>query len=174
VSLGLVLVNTINPGSFVDEGTRIKNRISYESWANGEGIEILDGKSFLSDPQYAEYIDDAGLELLDEKSLAAAQSKLETAKQAEETGPMQFLVDMVPENIVMSVGNNGLMLQVIFFAIFFGISLALLPEEKVSGLKSFINGTSNVFLQMVDIIMKAAPFFVFALMAGVLSKMAWH
>lgn len=172
VGIGLLLVNTINPGSFVDEGTRIKNRISYETWANAEGIEILDGKSFLSDPAYAEYIESAGLELQDAKSLEAAASKLETAKQAKETGPMQFLVDMVPENIVMSIGDNGLMLQVIFFALFFGISLALLPEEKVSGLKSFINGTNSVFLKMVDVIMQAAPFFVFALMAGVLSKMA--
>jgi Na+/H+-dicarboxylate symporter len=64
------------------------------------------------------------------------------------------------------------MLQVIFFAIFFGLCLAILPEEKVSTLKSFIDGTNEVFLKMVDIVMQGAPFFVFALMAGVLSNMA--
>jgi Na+/H+-dicarboxylate symporter len=79
---------------------------------------------------------------------------------------------MVPENIILSVSDNGLMLQVIFFAIFFGICLAMLPEEKVDNVKKFFNGTNEVFLKMVDIVMQAAPFFVFALMAGVISKMA--
>jgi Na+/H+-dicarboxylate symporter len=37
---------------------------------------------------------------------------------------------------------------------------------------SFVNGANEVILKMVDIIMKAAPFFVFALLAGVIAKMA--
>lgn len=64
------------------------------------------------------------------------------------------------------------MLQVIFFAIFFGITMAMIPDEKVKGLAGFINGTNEVFLKMVDIVMKAAPFFVFALLAGIIAKMA--
>src|SRR5690606_29751934 len=92
--------------------------------------------------------------------------------EAKEDGPLQFLINMVPENIILSISDNGLMLQVIFFAIFFGICIAILPEEKVSSLKNFIRGGNEVFLKMVDIVMQAAPFFVFALMAGVLSQMA--
>ncbi len=106
----------------------------------------------------------AGSEVAEEKMAAAEKSK--------DGGPLTFLIEFVPENILLSISNNGLMLQVIFFAIFFGICLALLPHEKVSMVKDFVNGANEVFLKMVDIVMDAAPFFVFALMAGVLSNMA--
>src|SRR5699024_6261630 len=81
-------------------------------------------------------------------------------------------VDMVPGNIFKSLSNNGLMLQVIFFAILFGVCLMLLPNEKVGGVISLVDGINEVFLKMVDVVMKAAPFFVFALLAGAVSKIA--
>lgn len=172
VSLGLLLVNLIKPGNFVDEDTRIKNRLSYEAWAMEEGIEIKDGKFYTGDSKYASYLTEAqqAASVLTEDP--NAKSKLESAKETKDDGPLQFLVEMVPENIILSISDNGLMLQVIFFAIFFGICVAILPEEKVSSVKNFARGTNDVFLKMVDIIMQAAPFFVFALMAGVLSQMA--
>ncbi len=172
VGIGLLLVNLAKPGSLVDENSRIKNRIAYESWALENGVEIKDGKLLSADPAYASYLDDSSQESIDEKSRMAAEAKLKTAEESKEEGPLRFLVEMVPENIILSISNNGLMLQVIFFAIFFGLCLAVVPEEKVSTLKAFIEGTNEVFLKMVDIVMKAAPFFVFALMAGVLSNMA--
>jgi Na+/H+-dicarboxylate symporter len=79
---------------------------------------------------------------------------------------------MVPQNIILSISNNKLMLQVIFFAIFFGITLALLPDEKVKPVIDVVNSANEVFLKMVDLVMKAAPFFVFCLLAGVIAKMA--
>ena len=172
VSMGLLLVNIIKPGKFVDEDTRIKNRLSYEAWAMAEGIEIKDGQFFTGDAQYSEFLTEAQQAASQLSEDPNAKSKLQTAKEAKEDGPLQFLINMVPENIILSISDNGLMLQVIFFAIFFGICIAILPEEKVSSLKNFIRGGNEVFLKMVDIVMQAAPFFVFALMAGVLSQMA--
>jgi Na+/H+-dicarboxylate symporter len=64
------------------------------------------------------------------------------------------------------------MLQVIFFAIFFGITLVMIPEDKSKPVIDFVNGANEVFLKMVDVVMKVAPFFVFALLAGVIAKMA--
>ena len=64
------------------------------------------------------------------------------------------------------------MLQVIFFAIFFGITLVLIPEEASAPIINLINGMNSIFLKMVDLVMKAAPFFVFCLLAGVVAKMA--
>ncbi len=170
IGIGLILVNTIKPGEFVDDQTRVKNRIAYETWAVQEGVEIKDDKNFREDPAYSHVKGSLGS--MEGADTGVATSRMASAKKSQDGGPLQFIVDMVPENIILSVSNNGLMLQVIFFAIFFGISMALLPEEKVSSLKSFVHGTNEVFLRMVDIIMKGAPFFVFALMAGVLSKMA--
>lgn len=172
ISVGLILVNVVKPGTHVDDEVRIKNRLSYEAWATGSNIEIKDHLNFTSDPKYAKYLTEEQQNIADEDTEAEAEQKLRSAEASKDQGPLQFLVDMVPENIILSISDNGLMLQVIVFAIFFGICIAILPEEKVSVLKSFIRGGNEVFLKMVDIIMRAAPFFVFALMAGVLSQMA--
>lgn len=171
VGIGLLLVNVLQPGKFIDLDSRIKNRLKYERWvAATDGVEILDGKNYLSDPRYNTV--EATEEELDDKTKADLEAKLKAAEASKGAGPLQFIVDMVPENIVLSLSNQQLMLQVIFFAIFFGITMAMLPEEKVSGLSAFINGSNEVFLKMVDLVMKAAPFFVFALLAGIIAKMA--
>ena len=171
VGVGLFIVNVIQPGNFISEEQRIKNRLQYEQWvAATDGVEILDGQNYLNDLRYSNI--DAGQMEMDEATKANLASKMAAASQSQSSGPLQFLVDMVPENIVLSLSNQQLMLQVIFFAIFFGIVMAMIPDEKVSGLSGFINGTNEVFLKMVEIVMKAAPFFVFALLAGIIAKMA--
>ncbi|MCO6359809.1 Na+/H+-dicarboxylate symporter [Roseivirga pacifica] len=170
VGVGLALVNLVKPGALIDEEQRIKNRLQYESWvAATNGVEILDGKNYMADPQYshlyeAEEMTEAEKKMVAEKQAAASQNK--------DAGPLKFIVDMVPQNIMLSLSNDKLMLQVIFFAIFFGICMASLPQEKVAGLSNFVNGANEVFLKMVDFVMKAAPFFVFCLLAGVIAKMA--
>lgn len=181
IGVGLVLVNLIKPGAFIEEDQRIKNRVKYELWVNqATGLSPKDGKSYLTDPKYREQVEAAlsseelaelkkgSLEVTDEK----VASKLKTAKESKESGPLEFVVDMVPENIILSVSNNKLMLQVIFFAIFFGITLALLPREKVLPLINMVEAVNEVFLKMVELVMRAAPFFVFALLSGVIAKMA--
>ena len=90
----------------------------------------------------------------------------ESAMQQKETGPLQALEDLVPENIFAAAMSNRNMLQVIFFAVFFGIGLILIPEEKGKVVKQFFDGFNEVILKMVDLIMLAAPYGVFALLAA--------
>lgn len=170
VSLGLVLVNVVKPGTHLDTDQRIKNRIAYELWAKAEGVEVKDSKNFLSDPKYASQIEEISGKL-EETSDKIEQMK-NNAQSSKEASPLQFLVDMVPENLVLAISNNRLMLQVIFFAIFFGISIAMVPSEKSKPVVDFINSINEIFLKMVDTVMGAAPYFVFALLAGVIAKMA--
>ena len=94
-------------------------------------------------------------------------AKLEEATRQKESGPLKFLEDMVPDNAVSALGNNQLMLQVIFFTIFMGISLLLIGEEKAKPLKNFFDSLNDVVLKMVDLIMLIAPYAVFALLANV-------
>ena len=84
-------------------------------------------------------------------------AKLEEASRQKESGPLKFLEDMVPDNAVSALGNNQLMLQVIFFTIFMGISLLLIGEERAKPLKSFFDSLNDVVLKMVDLIMHTAP-----------------
>lgn len=172
VGLGLAMVNIIKPGNLIDEQSRIDNRISYEIWASSEGHEIKDGINYLQDPAFMEraqrITELSKAELRD----ASVTDKMKTAEMTKESTPLQPLVDIVPENFFYSLSDNGLMLQIIFFGLFFGVCLLFIPNEKSAPVTNFIDGLMEVFLKMVDIVMQAAPFFVFALLAGVVGKMA--
>lgn len=169
VGFGLLLVNVFQPGVHINKNSRIDNRISYELWANEHGVEIKDSKNFLLNPQYTDRVQNLSGELVD---ASAIESRIKTAEALQDQSPLQFLVDIVPENLFMSLSNNSLMLQIIFFAIFFSIALLFIPQEKARPIMGFIEGCLEVFLKMVDFVMQAAPFFVFALLAGVVSEMA--
>jgi Na+/H+-dicarboxylate symporter len=101
-----------------------------------------------------------------ENTQTGADKKIEDAKEVKQEGPLQFVVDIVPTNIFSSASNNRNMLQVIFFAIFFGIAMIMLPSEKTVHVKGFFDGINDIILQIVDLIMLAAPYGVFALLAG--------
>lgn len=99
-----------------------------------------------------------------------AKKKQDAAAQQKETGPLQALQDLIPSNIVSSASDNGNMLQIIVFAIFFGIGLILIPEDKAKPVKSFFDGFNEVILKLIDLIMLAAPFGVFALLAALIAE----
>ncbi len=127
VTIGLLLVNIIQPGNSISEDTR--------------------------------------QELVNNYSGDAAKYSEEAFKQ-KESGPLQALVDIVPDNIFGAASENKNMLQIIFFAIFFGIGLILIPEKKSKPVKKFFDGFNEVILKMIDLIMLAAPYGVFALLAA--------
>ena len=81
------------------------------------------------------------------------QDKIAEASKQKNSGPLQFVVDMVPDNAISALGNNAAMLQVIFFTIFLGISMLLIGEKKAKPLKDFFDSLNEVVLKMVDLIM---------------------
>lgn len=127
VSIGLVIVNIINPGKTISGETRNQLIESYSTVVN---------------------------------------KKIEAAVIQRETGPLQFLEDLVPSNIFSASSDNSNMLQVIFFAILFGIGLILIPNEKSIPVKAFFDGFNDVILKLIDLIMMTAPLGVFALLAA--------
>lgn len=131
VSIGLVVVNLVQPGKSISEETR---------------TELLEN-----------YKEDAA-----KRQVAAAHQK--------ETGPLQALEDLIPSNIVSSASDNGNMLQIIVFAIFFGVGLILIPAEKAEPVKGFFDGFNEVILKLIDLIMLAAPFGVFSLLAALVAE----
>lgn len=131
ITLGLVIVNTLEPGEGVSEET----------------VESL----------VAQYAGDQDV-----------ISKVAEASQQKQQSPLQFVVDMVPDNAIKAMSNNGLMLQVIFLSIFLGISMLLIGEKKARPLKEFFDSLNEVILKMVDLIMLSAPYAVFALLAQVI------
>lgn len=127
VSIGLVMVNILQPGDFLEQSTK---------------QELL--KNFESE----------------------AQSKIEMAETQKSQSPLKAIEDIVPSNIVKAASDNGNMLQVIFFAILMGIGLILIPQEKAKPLIDFFDSLNELILKIIDLIMKVAPFGVFALMTA--------
>ena len=130
ITLGLILVNLIEPGNGISNETVSKLTSTY---ADNSGV----------------------------------QEKLATASKQKTLGPLQFVEDMVPDNAFKAFSNNKLMLQVIFFSMFLGISMLLIGDEKSKPLKSIFDSLNDVVLKMVDLIMLTAPYAVFALLANV-------
>jgi len=92
--------------------------------------------------------------------------------QQTDDGPLQFIIDVVPDNIFRAMTENTSMLQVIFFSILFGISMILIPQEKTKPIKAFIDSLNEIVLQMIHLIMKIAPYGVFALIAAITVEVA--
>ncbi|MCB0544157.1 MAG: dicarboxylate/amino acid:cation symporter, partial [Saprospiraceae bacterium] len=95
-----------------------------------------------------------------------ATAKISAAEEQKNKSPLQPLVDMVPDNVFGAASTNSNMLQIIFFVIFFGVGLILIPAEKSAPVIGFFDGMNEVVMKMVDLIMLAAPYGVFALLAA--------
>ncbi|MDX1585680.1 MAG: dicarboxylate/amino acid:cation symporter [Balneolaceae bacterium] len=96
----------------------------------------------------------------------------ESAMEFRERGPLDFIVDIVPQNVVQSASDNGNMLQIVFVAILLGVGIIQIPKEKGKILIKFFDSLNDVIIKLVDFIMLTAPYGVFALMAGVIVDLA--
>lgn len=118
--------------------------------------------------QPGKYVNEESRKSLLENFGGDAAQKIELAEAAKSKGPLQPLVDIVPDNFFMALTDNTSMLQVILFVILLGIGLILIDEEKAKPVVDFFKGLNDVILKIIDIIMLAAPIGVFALMASLI------
>ncbi|WP_235832023.1 dicarboxylate/amino acid:cation symporter [Ancylomarina longa] len=105
---------------------------------------------------------------LQERFHTTISLKKDQASELKEESPIKFLVDVVPDNFIKATTDNSKMLQIIFFAILFGIAMVILEDNKVKGVKDFFDGLDAIILKIIDIIMRFAPYGVFALIAGLI------
>ena len=109
---------------------------------------------------------------LQESIPESINDKVATGTQNANSGPLDFFVRLVPQNIFQALGNNGSLLQVIFFTLFFSICLLLVPTEQQTPIKKLIDALNAVMLKMVDLIILISPYAVVALMAALFSETA--
>ena len=101
-----------------------------------------------------------------------ASKKASSVQKVKERGPLQPIVDMVPNNFFDSASSNRNMLQVVFVALFIGIGIIQIPDKNGRPLKDFFKSLTEVVIKLVDIIMLFAPIGVFALIAQTINKVA--
>jgi Na+/H+-dicarboxylate symporter len=169
VIVGLTLVNIFKPGDHASETLREANRIRYELWRDANDIMRLDEINFTQNPELAEMVATIKSESIEHNEWV--NDKLTKADKTKTSGPLQPLVDVVPKNIFQSLSDMQ-MLQIIFFAIFFGVVVTGLKDEQKGTIVRAVGALNEVFVQMVWVVMKIMPLFVFALMAGQIVKAA--
>ncbi len=103
-------------------------------------------------------------------SQESVQGRIQAAAEQKARGPLQPLIDVVPENIFGAVASNQGMLQVIFFVVFFGLGMILIAPEKAKPVKDVFDGLNEVILKLIDLIMLVAPVGVFALLASLVAS----
>jgi len=133
ITIGLGIVNVMQPGKALPEETRTSLMESYGGSVEGR--------------------DQAAQELMDRS-------------------PLDFFVDIVPENFFEAASDNSNMLQVVFIAILIGIGIVNIPIQKGQVLINVFESLNDVIIKIVDLIMKTAPYGVFALMAVVIVDLA--
>jgi Na+/H+-dicarboxylate symporter len=133
VTLGLVLVNMVQPGSKVPEQTTAMLQDAYAGDVSQRDV---------------------------------------AADVARERGPLQMIVDIVPDNFLQSASDNSKMLQVVFAALLLGVGLIQLPREKSKPLLDVFDSLAGVIIRLVDLIMNMAPVGVFALISGTITSVA--
>lgn len=90
------------------------------------------------------------------------------ATKAHETSIVGFLMNIIPETVVGAFAG-GEILQVLFFAILFGISLAVIGE-RAQPVMAVLESVSEAFFKLVAILMKAAPIGAFGAFAFTIGK----
>lgn len=105
---------------------------------------------------------------LQERYNTTIDLKKDQASELKNESPLKFLVDVVPSNFFKAATDNSKMLQIIFFAILFGIAMVILEKSKVKAVKDFFDGIDAIILKIIDIIMLFAPYGVFALITGLI------
>jgi DAACS family dicarboxylate/amino acid:cation (Na+ or H+) symporter len=82
---------------------------------------------------------------------------------------IQTLVNIVPRNPVAAAAQ-GDMLGVIFFSLLFGMALGRVPAERAHTLRQALHGLGEVMTEIINLVMKLAPYGVFALMFGTAAR----
>jgi Na+/H+-dicarboxylate symporter len=101
-----------------------------------------------------------------------AKASSESVNAVEQRSLMDFFVDIVPQNFFSALGDNSSMLQIVFVSIIFGLGIIYLDVERRTILVNFFDATNHAIINVVNLIMKIAPYGVFALMANVIVELA--
>lgn len=113
------------------------------------------------------------------QTLSNNQNVSNIVSAAKETkGLMQIIIDIIPRNPFVDIVNafdpnyrGGGLLAVMFFALIFGIALALSKSERTEALTKTLEGLYDVVMKIIDFAMKLAPFGVAALIFSVSSQL---
>ena len=99
----------------------------------------------------------------------ALSTYADNAHKLQGEGVGSFLLNIVPTTSFDALARNDV-LQVLFFAVIFGVSLALVGGEKGERISSFIDAVSTVLFRAMGLIVRVAPLGVLGAVAYTVGK----
>ncbi len=109
----------------------------------------------------------AGIDMgsLEKENISSYQ---ETAKESDTSSMIDKFVHIIPSNLFQSLAEGDL-LAIVFFSVLFGIGVAVIGE-KGKPVLGFFEGVLEAMFWMTNLVMKFAPFGVFALIGANVAK----
>lgn len=95
---------------------------------------------------------------------------VESSRQA--PSGIGFVVGLVPSNVVGAAASNDI-LGVMVFALIFGIGIVLTPSSATERLKEVIDGTLQVSMTLIDLVLRFAPYAVACLVFNLAAQFGW-
>ncbi len=135
-------------------------------------IALLIGLTLVNVMQPGRMVPDSVRLTLQQSYEGDVASREAMAAAASERGPLQPLVDMVPDNIIGAASDNRRMLNVVFVAMLFGVGLMLIPPERAAPLLALFESLNAVIIKIVEIVIMFAPIGVFGLIADTVTRVA--
>lgn len=96
----------------------------------------------------------------------AAAVAQDAANNAAALSAWKMALDAIPANPFNAIASAQ-MLQIVVLSIVLGLGLTLIPERKAAPVVAFFDGLAEATLRLVQLLMHAAPYAVFALMASI-------
>ena len=135
-------------------------------------VALLIGLTLVNVMQPGRMVPDSVRLTLQQSYEGDVASREAMAAAASERGPLQPLVDMVPDNIIGAASDNRRMLNVVFVAMLFGVGLMLIPPERAAPLLALFESLNAVIIKIVEIVIMFAPIGVFGLIADTVTRVA--
>ncbi|MDX1622541.1 MAG: dicarboxylate/amino acid:cation symporter [Gemmatimonadota bacterium] len=99
----------------------------------------------------------------------AGAAEVNVQQATEAPSMVDTLLEIIPTNPIEALAE-ATMLQVIFFALVFGIALTYLERSKAEPVISFMDTVNDAMIELVHLVMKLAPYGVFALIAAIIGE----
>ncbi len=99
----------------------------------------------------------------------ALNTHAENAHKLQGAGIGSFMINIIPTTSIDALARNDV-LQVLFFAVIFGISLALVGGEKGEKVTSLIDAVSAILFRAMGLIVRVAPLGVLGAVAYTVGK----
>ena len=113
-----------------------------------------------------QFVDRQTVVSMQENYKSFVEQKKAEADTMKNSGPLSFLEEVVPDNFVAATSDNRKMLQVIFFAVLFGIAALCIERTKIAPVEQLFDSLYHILLKVIDFVIMFAPYGVTALMAG--------